>query len=96
MTVTLPFVFGAIALTVGTIFPGGISLPSTVVGHEGSTVLVSLNGLRLLGYLYKRFRVRYGTEEYREECTLPSKVLANGSFRPDQFDGCTRKTFGSA
>ena len=26
----------------------GLALPLSVVGHEGSTVLVSLNGLRLL------------------------------------------------
>jgi Cd2+/Zn2+-exporting ATPase len=27
-----------------------VSLPLGVVGHEGSTVIVVLNGLRLLGY----------------------------------------------
>ncbi|MFB6077517.1 MAG: heavy metal translocating P-type ATPase [Halarchaeum sp.] len=42
--------FGAIAVMVSTILLGGIPLPLAVVGHEGSTVLVSLNGLRLLGY----------------------------------------------
>ena len=30
----------------------GLALPAAVVGHEGGTVLVSLNGLRLLGYKY--------------------------------------------
>ena len=31
-----------------TILWSGLALPLAVVGHEGSTVLVSLNGLRLL------------------------------------------------
>ncbi len=42
--------FGAIALMIGAILTRGIPLPLAVVGHEGSTVLVSLNGLRLLGF----------------------------------------------
>ncbi|WP_138006512.1 heavy metal translocating P-type ATPase [Halalkalirubrum salinum] len=50
LTVNLAIAFGAIALMVGTILIWGIPLPLAVVGHEGSTVLVSLNGLRLLGY----------------------------------------------
>ncbi|WP_123624535.1 cation-translocating P-type ATPase [Halorubrum sp. CSM-61] len=50
LTVNLAIAFGAIALMVGTILLRGIPLPLAVVGHEGSTVLVSLNGLRLLGY----------------------------------------------
>jgi len=33
---------------VGAILTTGIPLPLAVVGHEGSTVVVSLNGLRLL------------------------------------------------
>jgi len=35
---------------VASILLTGIPLPLAVVGHEGSTVLVSLNGLRLLWY----------------------------------------------
>jgi cation transport ATPase len=35
---------------VGTILLRGILLPLAIVGHEDSTVIVSLNGLRLLGY----------------------------------------------
>jgi cation transport ATPase len=31
---------------------GEIALPLGVVGHEGSTLLVCLNGLRLLGKWY--------------------------------------------
>ncbi|MUW14208.1 cadmium-translocating P-type ATPase [Halorubrum sp. CBA1125] len=50
LTVNLTIAFGAIAVMVGTILLRGIPLPLAVVGHEGSTVLVSLNGLRLLGF----------------------------------------------
>ena len=50
LRVNLAIAFGAIALMVGTILLRGIPLPLAVVGHEGSTVVVSLNGLRLLGY----------------------------------------------
>ena len=50
LTINLAIAFGAIALIVGTILLRGIPLPLAVVGHEGSTVLVSLNGLRLLGF----------------------------------------------
>ncbi|MGQ3722868.1 heavy metal translocating P-type ATPase [Natrialba aegyptia] len=50
LTVNLAIAFGAIALMVGTILWRGIPLPLAVIGHEGSTVLVSLNGLRLLGF----------------------------------------------
>ncbi len=39
-----------IAVMVAMILTVGLALPIAVVGHEGSTVLVSLNGLRLLGY----------------------------------------------
>jgi len=50
LTINLTIAFGAIALMVGTILLRGIPLPLAVVGHEGSTVIVSLNGLRLLGF----------------------------------------------
>ncbi|WP_336037294.1 heavy metal translocating P-type ATPase [Halobacterium yunchengense] len=50
LKVNLAIAFGAIALMVGAILLRGIPLPLAVVGHEGSTVLVSLNGLRLLGF----------------------------------------------
>ena len=42
--------FGAIFLMVAAILTAGIPLPVAVVGHEGSTVLVSLIGLRLLRF----------------------------------------------
>jgi Cd2+/Zn2+-exporting ATPase len=41
-----------IAVMIGAIFTVSLSLPLAVVGHEGGTVLVSLNGLRLL--VFKR------------------------------------------
>ncbi|EMA70544.1 heavy metal translocating P-type ATPase [Halorubrum aidingense JCM 13560] len=50
LTVNLAIAFGAIALMVGAILLRGIPLPLAVIGHEGSTVVVSLNGLRLLGF----------------------------------------------
>ena len=50
LTVNLAIAFGAIVLMVATILLRGIPLPLAVIGHEGSTVLVSLNGLRLLGF----------------------------------------------
>ncbi len=39
-----------IGLMLVTIFARDLPLPLAVIGHEGGTVLVSLNGLRLLGY----------------------------------------------
>ncbi len=45
----LSFAVGIIAVMIGFILTVGLPLPLAVVGHEGSTVLVSLNGLRLLG-----------------------------------------------
>ena len=42
--------FGAIAIMIVAILTAGIPLPIAVIGHEGSTVLVSLIGLRLLGF----------------------------------------------
>ncbi len=42
--------FGAIFIMIAAILTAGIPLPIAVVGHEGSTVLVSLIGLRLLRF----------------------------------------------
>ncbi|CAN5596143.1 hypothetical protein BH24ACT26_BH24ACT26_05860 [soil metagenome] len=44
----LLFAFVMIALLVGLDLVGRLPLPLGVVGHEGSTVVVALNGLRLL------------------------------------------------
>ena len=46
----LTFAIGIIVVMVASILSVGLALPLAVVGHEGSTVLVSLNGLRLLGF----------------------------------------------
>ena len=48
LATNIAFALGAIVLMVTTILGAGLPLPLAVVGHEGSTVLVSLNGLRLL------------------------------------------------
>jgi Cd2+/Zn2+-exporting ATPase len=53
LAVNLGFAIFMILLMLATIFVSGLALPAAVVGHEGGTVLVSLNGLRLLGYKYK-------------------------------------------
>ena len=46
----LAFGFGVIAVLLVLAATGHLSLTQGVVGHEGSTVLVALNGLRLLGF----------------------------------------------
>jgi Cd2+/Zn2+-exporting ATPase len=46
----LKFALSVIVLLVISAFGANLRLPLGVVGHEGSTVLVVLNGLRLLGY----------------------------------------------
>ena len=50
LIVNLGFALFMIALMLVTIFARDLPLPLAVIGHEGGTVLVSLNGLRLLGY----------------------------------------------
>ncbi|GAB5550114.1 MAG: hypothetical protein SangKO_098740 [Sandaracinaceae bacterium] len=49
LAVNIAISLGAIVVMVTTILIGGLALPLAVVGHEGSTVVVSLNGIRLLG-----------------------------------------------
>jgi Cd2+/Zn2+-exporting ATPase len=44
----LTFAVAMIVVLVVTNFLGYLTLPIGVVGHEGSTLLVALNGLRLL------------------------------------------------
>jgi Zn2+/Cd2+-exporting ATPase len=46
----LVFAIGVILFLVGAVLGFQLALPLSVVGHEGSTVLVSLNGLRLLAF----------------------------------------------
>ncbi|MFZ5825728.1 MAG: heavy metal translocating P-type ATPase [Bacillota bacterium] len=44
----LIFAIGVIVALVGLSLAGGLTLPLAVVGHEGSTILVAVNGMRLL------------------------------------------------
>ncbi len=46
----LVFAIGVIIILVGAVLGFSLALPLSVIGHEGSTVIVSLNGLRMLGY----------------------------------------------
>ena len=50
LTVNLVFAIGMILLMLLAIFKVDLPLPAAVVGHEGGTVLVSLNGMRLLRF----------------------------------------------
>jgi Cd2+/Zn2+-exporting ATPase len=50
VAISLAFALGVVVLLAATVFIEGLSLPAAVVGHEGSTVLVALNGLRLLAF----------------------------------------------
>jgi len=50
LLVNFAIAFGMMGLMIGAILLQGLPLPLAVVGHEGSTVLVSLNGLRLLAF----------------------------------------------
>ncbi len=50
LVVNFAIAFGAIAVMVVAVLGVGLPLPLAVVGHEGSTVLVALNGLRLLAF----------------------------------------------
>ena len=50
LAMNLGFSLMMILIMIGAIFTSGLSLPLAVIGHEGGTVLVSLNGLTLLTY----------------------------------------------
>ena len=50
LLVNLGFALTMIGLMLIAIFTRDLPLPLAVIGHEGGTVLVSLNGLRLLGF----------------------------------------------
>ncbi len=50
LLINFAIAFGAMGIMIAAILLQGLPLPFAVVGHEGSTVLVSLNGLRLLGF----------------------------------------------
>ena len=57
LTQNLVFAIGMIIVLVTAVLGIGIALPLSVIGHEGSTVLVSLNGLRLLRYEEPKYPV---------------------------------------
>jgi Zn2+/Cd2+-exporting ATPase len=50
----LTFAMAVIVTLIASALLNIVSLPLGVVGHEGSTVIVVLNGLRLLGYRPKQ------------------------------------------
>jgi Cd2+/Zn2+-exporting ATPase len=50
LVINLVFALGMIGLMLTAIFYKDLTLPAAVIGHEGGTVLVSLNGLRMLNY----------------------------------------------
>jgi Zn2+/Cd2+-exporting ATPase len=50
LVVNLTFALAMILIMIAAVFSINLALPLAVIGHEGGTVLVSLNGLRLLGY----------------------------------------------
>ncbi len=54
LMINLGFALLMILLMLITIFAADLPLPLAVIGHEGGTVLVSLNGLRLLTYRWGR------------------------------------------
>ena len=50
MFANLAFSSGVIVVLILSVLGLNLPLPLSVIGYEGSTVLVSLTGLRLLGY----------------------------------------------
>ena len=56
----LSFALSVIVMLVVAAFGVNLPLPLGVVGHEGGTVLVVLNGLRLLGFRYSAERIDRG------------------------------------
>ncbi len=54
LLINLGVALGAIGIMIASILAFGMPLPLAVVGHEGGTVLVSLNGLRLLLFKHRR------------------------------------------
>lgn len=54
----LAFCFGVILILIATVFWANLPTPLGVVGHEGSTILVCVNGLRLLRTPRRWFPVR--------------------------------------
>jgi Cd2+/Zn2+-exporting ATPase len=59
----LAFALGVILVLVSSVLMSGIPLPLAVVGHEGSTIVVVLNGLRLLGFRPRPPALAAGTRQ---------------------------------
>ncbi len=62
LVTNLAVAMGLIALMVVGIYTIDLPLPLAVVGHEGGTVLVSLNGLRLLMFRKGRLKAKRGAD----------------------------------
>ncbi len=73
--VNLTFALSVIAVLAISTLLVGIPLPLGVVGHEGSTVIVVLNGLRLLGYGGSFSLRRSSPEEEPDETVSPRYEL---------------------
>jgi Cd2+/Zn2+-exporting ATPase len=58
LIVNLTVALGLMLMMVVGIYTIGLPLPLAVIGHEGGTVLVSLNGVRLLMFKQKKKRLR--------------------------------------
>ncbi len=71
----LTFALGMIVVMLGSIFIFSLPLPLAVLGHEGGTVLVSLNGLRLLGYKDKQNMPQGATPSPVNEVVLGAEGL---------------------
>ena len=50
VAISLAFALGVVVVLAATVLFEGLALPMAVIGHEGSTVLVALNGLRMLRF----------------------------------------------
>jgi Cd2+/Zn2+-exporting ATPase len=73
LVVNLVFSLTMIVLMITAIFTVGLSLPLAVLGHEGGTVLVSLNGLRLLFYKSKQGEEKVISPQSHHEHLQPAK-----------------------
>lgn len=75
----LAFAGSVILVLVGAVFGFALPLPLGVIGHEGSTVLVCLNGLRLLASGRERTRTKKGDSPDGRESRLRAKKTAVSS-----------------
>ena len=87
LIVNLSVAMGLIGLMLAGIFFFALPLPLAVIGHEGGTVLVSLNGMRLLMYRRKRSRVKprssAGNPASAEPGVVPNQAASGWFLRRD-------------